>query len=83
MFHRYGLRSITGPIFWDYDATDLMERLSNGDSLIVGGPVIARNTPAGISGTSDPIPPYGDGAYMRLNIGRGSCHMDLFELVPR
>lgn len=68
---------------WDYDATDLMEYLSDGDSLIVGGVVIARHTPAGISGKSDVSLYGGNGGYMRLNFGRGVCSIDPFELVPR
>jgi hypothetical protein len=77
---RFTIRPVS---IWDYDATDLMERLSNGDSVIVGGPIIARNTPARISGQSDHMPPAGDGSYMRLNVGTGVCDLDHFELVPR
>jgi hypothetical protein len=69
--------------FWDYDAEDLMEYLSDGDSLIVGGVVIARHTPAGISGKSEVSLYGGNGGYMRLNFGRGVCSIDPFELVPR
>jgi hypothetical protein len=66
---------------WDYDAEDLMERLSDGDSLIVGGVIIARNSPAGISGNG--VGNAGNGGYMRLNFGRGVCGIDRFELVPQ
>jgi Carboxypeptidase regulatory-like domain len=68
---------------WDYDATDLIEHLSDGDSLIVGGVVIARHTPAGILGNGGDANNSGNGGYMRLNLGRGICRIDRFEMVRR
>lgn len=67
--------------FWDYDAEDLMERLSDGDSLIIGGVITARNSPAGISGNGASTS--GNGGYMRLNFGPGVCGIERFELVPQ
>ena len=41
---RFSIRPLT---VWDYDAFDFMERLSDGNRLIVGGVVVARGTHSG------------------------------------
>ena len=35
---------------WDYDGPDIFERLSDATELIIGGIVLARHTPTGLSG---------------------------------
>jgi hypothetical protein len=59
---------------WDYDAFDVVERLSDGTLLIVSGVITAKTTSAGIFGT---------GGEIRPNTPSNWCSIDAFEMVPR
>jgi hypothetical protein len=59
---------------WDYDAFDVMERLSDGTLLIVSGMIKARRTPEGIFGEGGEIRP--------AHSASDWCLIDSFELVP-
>jgi hypothetical protein len=59
---------------WDYDAFDVMERLSDGTLLLVSGTIKARRTADGI---------FGEGGEIRPAHTAGDwCRIDSFELVP-
>lgn len=60
---------------WDYDAFDVLERLSDGSLLIVSGVITARSTAAGISGSGGEIRP--------AHTASSWCQVDSFEMVPR
>lgn len=60
---------------WDYDAFDVLERLSDGSLLIVSGVIAARTTAGNISGSGGEIrPAHTSGSW---------CQVDSFEMVPR
>jgi hypothetical protein len=64
---------------WDYDGPDIFERLVDGTEILIGGRVLARRTPTGLSGKA-----YGSGGtegYMRLNGPLGTCTIRQFDLV--
>ena len=60
---------------WDYDAFDVLERLSDGSLLIVSGVITARSTAGGISGSGGEIRP--------AHTASSWCQVDSFEMVPR
>jgi hypothetical protein len=59
---------------WDYDAFDVVERLTDGTLLLVSGTIKARRTPEGISGEGGEIRP--------AHTASDWCRIDSFELVP-
>jgi hypothetical protein len=66
--------------FWD-EFGDVVERLNNGDLLVFGGVILARRTPAGISGQF--LRDNGNNGFIRMNLAPGNCILDRFEMVPR
>ncbi len=60
---------------WDYDAFDVVERLTDGTLLLVSGTINARRTPEGIFGEGGEIRP--------AHTGSDWCRIDSFELVPQ
>jgi hypothetical protein len=60
---------------WDYDAFDVLERLSDGSLLIVSGVIAARTTAGNISGSGGEIRP--------AHTSSSWCQVDRFEMVPR
>ena len=75
----FSLRPLT---IWDYDAFDVIERLPDGNQLLVGGVVVARGTPAGIT-RKTPVTQLELDAYMRLNSTADTCYLDRFEFLRR
>ena len=74
--------SIQPLVIWDVGG-DFVERLSDGNDLIVGGVVVGRGTAAGI--TRKPVE-RADAAWVpftRLNNPVDSCHVDRFEFIRR
>lgn len=59
---------------WDYDAFDVVERLSDGTLLLVSGTISARRTTEGIFGEGGEIRP--------AHTASDWCRIDDFDLVP-
>ena len=66
---------------WDYDGPDIFERLSDGTELIIGGIVLARHTPTGLSGQASTNASGCCNGYMRLNGPSGVCTIRKFDMV--
>ena len=74
---RFSIRPLT---VWDYDAFDFMERLSDGNRLIIGGVVVARGTHRGDHEKAAPSPRM---RTFRLNNSNEGCYLERFELLRR
>jgi hypothetical protein len=77
---RFDIRPVS---IWDYDATDIFERLDDGIGLIVGGVVVGHPTPTGLTGQASTEFPGCCNGYMRLNGPSGVCTIRRFDMLRR